>query len=172
MNEQQNTESRLWDFIDGRSSPAEKSFIEKMLETDFEWRNKYHELAEVHQLISSTELDQPSMRFTKNVMEEISKFHIAPATKNYINNKIIWGIGAFFITTIIGFLIYGFGQLKWTSGTSTGIADKYVDWGKVDFSKIFNNNFVNAFMMINVLLSLVLLDRFLANKRKKFHKEA
>ena len=165
-------ESRLWDFINGRNTAAEKSVIEKLVESNFEWKNKYHELLEVHQLISSSELEQPSMRFTKNVMEEISKLHIAPATKNYINNKIIWGIGGFFITVIAGFLIYGFGQVKWTSGKSSGIADKYVDFSKVDFSKLFDNNIVNVFMMINIILSLVLLDRFLANKRKRFHKEA
>jgi hypothetical protein len=31
---------------------------------------------------------------------------------------------------------------------------------------------VNAFMMINVILGLFLLDRFLANKRKKFTEES
>ena len=169
MSEQQNIDSRLWDYIDGRSSAAEKSAIEKLLESNFEWKSKYHELAEVHQLVQSSELEQPSMRFTKNVMEEISKLHITPATKNYINKKIIWGIGMFFITTIVGFLIYGFMQVNWACGSSSGFADKYVNLDKVDFNVIFNNNFVNAFMMINVLLSLVLLDRFLANKRKKAH---
>ena len=72
-----------------------------------EWKNKYHELLDVHQLMKTSGLEQPSMRFTKNVLEEIAKLHIAPATKNYINNKIIWGIGAFFITLIAGFIVYG-----------------------------------------------------------------
>ena len=65
MSEQQNIDSRLWDYIDGRSSAAEKSAIEKLLESNFEWKSKYHELAEVHQLVQSSELEQPSMRFTK-----------------------------------------------------------------------------------------------------------
>jgi hypothetical protein len=37
---------------------------------------------------------------------------------------------------------------------------------------MFNNDWVNAFMMINVVLGLFLLDRFLANKRKKFTEES
>jgi hypothetical protein len=37
--------------------------------------------------------------------------------KNYINKKIIWGITIFFLTTIVGFLVYGFGQINWSSGT-------------------------------------------------------
>jgi hypothetical protein len=45
-----------------------------------------------------------------------------------------------------------------------------VDFSKVNYGKIFNNNLVNVFMMVNVVLGLVLLDRVLANKRKQFQK--
>lgn len=160
-------ESRLWDYIDGRSAAEEKSAVEKMLVSNQEWKNKYHELLEIQQLIKSTELEQPSMRFSKNVMEEIAKYQIAPATKNYINKKIIWGIAGFFFTLIIGFLIYGFGQIDWSA---TGESKLPVDLSQIDYSKFFNNNFVNAFMMLNIVLGLLLLDRFLASKRRKFQK--
>ena len=111
MNTQHNIEERLWNFIDGTASAGEKTVIEQLLEINAEWKAKYHELLQVNELLKSTELEGPSMRFTKNVMEEISKLHIAPATKSYINKKIIWGIGVFFITLFVGFLIYGFGQM-------------------------------------------------------------
>jgi hypothetical protein len=162
-------ESRLWSYIDGLSSHKEKSAIEKLLESNLDWKNKYHELLEVHQLMKASEMEQPSIRFAKNVMEEIAKYHIAPATKNYINNKIIGGIVLFFITLIVAFLVYGFTQINWNAQSDTKLP---FDISQIDYSKIFNNNFVNTFMMVNVLLSLVLLDRFLANKRKKFQKEA
>src|SRR5512147_2462869 len=112
---QQNIEQQLWSFIDGSSSKEEISAIEKLLETNLEWKSKYHELLDVHQLLRSADLEQPYLRFTKNVMEEIAKYHIAPATKNYINKKIIWGIAGFFFTLIIIFLIYGFAQVDWNS---------------------------------------------------------
>ena len=169
MNTQHSPEERLWDYIDGISSPQEKTVIEQLLESDTEWKAKYSELLEVQELLNSSELEAPSMRFTKNVMEEIAKLHIAPATKTYINKKIIWGIGIFFITLLVGFLVYGFGQIDWTVQSDTKLP---VDFGKVDYSKIFSNTFVNVFMMINVILGLFLLDRFLASKRKKFHEEA
>ena len=113
MNQQQHIEEQLWSYIDGFSSEEERSAIEKLLQSNVEWKSKYHELLDAHQLIKSAELEQPSMRFTKNVMEQIAKYQIAPATKTYINNKIIWSIGVFFITMIVGFLIYGFGQINW-----------------------------------------------------------
>lgn len=169
MDTQQNIEERLWNFIDGSVSAEEKTVIEQLLESDLAWKAKYKELLEVNDLIKSTDLEAPSLRFTKNVMEEISKLHIAPATKSYINNKIIWGIGIFFITLFVGFLIYGFGQMDWTSGTESNITKNI---SKIDFSKFFNNTWVNVFMMINVVLGLFLLDNYLGNKRKSFRKEA
>jgi magnesium-transporting ATPase (P-type) len=164
-----NIDDRLWEYIDGQSSMEEKSVIEKLIETNKQWKEKYHELLELHQLVQSSALEEPSLRFTKNVMEEIAKYQIAPATKAYINNKIIWGIGIFFITLVIGFLIYGFGQVDWSASSNEKLP---IDISKVDYGKFFNNTYVNVFMMINVVLGLMLLDRYLAAKKKKLQKEA
>lgn len=162
-------EQRLWDYIDGLSTPSEKTVIEKLLEANAEWQAKYRELLDVHQLMQSSELEHPSLRFTKNVMEEITRLQIAPATSTYINKNIIRGIGIFFITILIGFLIYGFGQLEidWSSRGKSIIP---VDLGKVNFSRFFNNTWINAFMIVNIVVGLFLLDRYLANKRKGFRK--
>ncbi|MCB0777000.1 MAG: hypothetical protein KDB99_11845 [Chitinophagaceae bacterium] len=169
MDTNRNMEERLWEYIDGLSSAEEKILIENLLQTQQEWEKKYNELLEVNSLLTSAELDAPSMRFTKNVMEEIAKQHIAPATKSYINKNIIWGIGIFFISLIVSALIYGFSQMDWSSGGSNTIADNLQ---KVDFSKIFNNTWVNAFFVVNIILGLFLLDAYLSNKKKKFRKEA
>ena len=166
-------EMRLWDYIDGLASPSEKTVIEQLLEKDKEWKAKYHELLDVHQLMQSTELEEPSMRFTKNVMEEISKLHIAPATKTYINKNIIRGIAIFFIITIVAALGYAFGTLDWKSSGPVSASPRIpVDLSKVDTSKFFNTTYLSVFMMINVVLGLFLLDRYLANKREKLNKQA
>jgi hypothetical protein len=157
-------EERLWNFIDGTASADEKTVIEQLLLQNAAWKEKY-----VNELLKSTDLEAPSLRFTKNVMEEISKLHIAPATKSYINQKVIWGLGFFFIAMLVSFVIYAFTQVAFSGGEQSTIS-KNLD--KVDFSKIFNNNWVNACMMVNVVLGLVLLDHYLGIKRKQFRKEA
>ncbi|MET0464336.1 MAG: hypothetical protein ABW007_14320 [Chitinophagaceae bacterium] len=170
MSEQLTMEERLWEYIDGMSTPEEKTVIDQLIEANAEWRAKYGELLEAHQLLFSSELEEPSMRFTKNVMEEIAVLQIAPAAKSYINKKIIWGIAIFFISMIAGFLIYGIGQVKWSSGSDgTKIP---VDFSKIDLSPMFNNTYINLFMMLNVVLGLFLFDRYLASKRSERHKEA
>jgi hypothetical protein len=160
-------EERLWNYIDGTGAAAEKSAIEHLLQSNAEWKAKYHELLEVNKLLRLSELEEPSLRFTKNVMEGIARLHITPATSSYINKRVIWGIGIFFITLILGFLVYGFGQIDWSSSDGK----MPVDISKIDYSRIFNNRYVNVFVMINVVLGLFLLDRYLANKRKKFSEE-
>ena len=156
-------ELRLWEYIDGTSTEA--ALIERLIAQHVEWKAKYAELLEVHQLVNEVELEEPSLRFTKNVMEEIARLQIAPAAKQYINNKIIWGIAAFFITVIVSFLVYGLSQIDWQS--SGAEERKLVDVTALDFSRVFNNTFVNLFMMLNVVLGLLLLDRYLNMKRKK-----
>ena len=168
MKQQPDMEQQLWNYIDGITSIDEKYSIERMLDSNLEWKNKYHELLQTNQLLKSTELEQPSLRFTKNVMDSIAKYQISPAAKNYINNRIIWGIGIFFIVMIVGFLVYGFGQMDWSSSEES----KYkVDLPKVDFSQFFSNTWINIFMMINIVIGLALLDWILANKRKQFRQD-
>ena len=169
MNTQHNMEERLWEYIDGTAAPAERQVIEALLQTQSEWKEKYGELLEMNTMLHSTELDAPSLRFTKNVMEEITRIHIAPATKTYINNKIIWGISTFFITMIVAFVVYGFSQMEWNTSANSTFSDQLE---KIDIAKFFNNTLINVFMMINVVLGLILFDFYLGNKRKQFRKEA
>jgi hypothetical protein len=169
MDIQPTIEERLWDFIDGTSNAEEKTFIEQLIATNAEWKAKYKELLEVHQLMGNIELEHPSLRFTQNVMEEIGKLHIAPAAQSYISKKVIWGIFTFFMLTIIGFLIYGFGQVNWSSGESKYLIP--IDLDNIDFSAFFNNTYTRVFMMVNVVLGLVLLDMYLGNKKKKWNTE-
>lgn len=163
-----NMEDRLWDYIDGSGNAEETSFVEQLIATQEAWRRKYHELLEMHQLMnSSLELDAPSMRFSQNVMEDITRTQITPATRTYINKKIIYGIGIFFIAMIAGMLIYGLGQVNWSDGSgSSDLLTKY-NPGKIDFSKFFNNTYTTVFMMINVVMGLMLLDMWLGKKRKE-----
>ena len=169
MNLEMEMETRLWEYIDGLSEESEKSVIEQLIADNAAWRAKYSELLEVHQMLDLTELEQPSLRFTKNVMEEIAKYNIAPATKSYINNKIIWGIGLFFITLIAGLVVYSIAQVDWSVGSDSK-SPIGVDFTQVDYSAIFSNTFVNIFMMANIILGLMLLDRVLAKKKEALQK--
>jgi hypothetical protein len=164
-----NMEDRLWNYIDGSGNAEEKNFIEQLIATQEAWRIKYHELLDVHQLMNtSLELDEPSMRFSQNVMEEITKYQIAPAAKTYINKKIIYGIGIFFIVMIVGMLAFGLGQINWSAAATAGSQGNLTsNITKIDYSKFFNNTYTSIFMVVNVVIGLMLLDIYLGKKRKE-----
>ena len=173
MSTEQIMEDRLWDYIDGLSSPAERSAIDELLAANFEWQQKYRELLNLHQLLDTSELDAPSMRFTKNVMEEIARHHVAPATKTYINKNIIRGIGAFFLTMILGFVTYILSQFKWSAagngsssilGTNPNLNLERLN--TVNVSKAFNSTYITVFLLIAVVMGFMLLDMYLQRKRQ------
>ncbi|OQP43171.1 hypothetical protein A4H97_13645 [Niastella yeongjuensis] len=169
MNKPENIEERLWEYLDGAGSAEERLFIEQLIASNAVWRAKYQELLELQDLLSHRlELDEPSMRFTQNIMESISKHHIAPAAKTYINKRIIWGIFGFFICTIIAFLVAAFAQIHWTGASNTDnslVNLNKINLDKVDTSSLFNSTYTTIFMMVNVVLGLVALDMYLRRQK-------
>lgn len=167
-------EDRLWEYIDGLSTPEEKSTIGELVANNQEWREKYGELLNVHRLLNASELDAPSMRFTRNVMEEIARYHVAPATRTYINKNVIRGIGAFFLTLIAGFFAYILSQFHWTWGHgSSNLLPGNPNLGleklnAVDPSKYVNDTYISLFMLTSVVMGFVLLDMYL--QRRKRHR--
>lgn len=166
MNKPLNIEERLWDYIDGAGSAEDRLFIEQLIATNAAWKAKYQELLELQNMLSNLELDEPSMRFTQNIMEAISKHHIAPAAKSYINKRIIWGIAGFFICTIVGFLIAGMAQVNWSAGSTDSSASLLgINFNKIDVSNFYNSTYATVFMMVNVVLGLVFLDMYLRRRK-------
>jgi len=166
-------EERLWDYIDGLSSPAEKSAVETLIARNIEWLRKYKELLNIHQTMQEAELDAPSLRFSKNVMEEIARLQVAPATKTYINKNVIRSIGAFFLTLIAGFLVYCLGQFKWSgSGSSSSVLPRYdldldAKMRTFNWSRIFSSAYTSVFVLVLVILGLVMLDMYLQRKKQQ-----
>src|SRR4051812_10405268 len=107
-------EMQLWEYIDGTCNNTDKQRISLFIATDATWKEKYNELIVFHDDIQgSIEVEQPSMRFAKNVMDAVGKAHIVPATQQRINLNIIRGIAAFFIFTIVSVLGYAFANATW-----------------------------------------------------------
>jgi hypothetical protein len=162
-----NIEERLWNYLDGITDQEETSEIEKLIASNLEWKRTYAEVLEAHNMLKNDfQLDEPSMRFTQNVMEEIGKLYITPATKSYINKNIIRGIAAFFVFMIIAILGYGLSLINWSSGNG-GDANLPIDLSKVDFSVLVNNSYMNIFIMVNIVLGLALLDGYLRKRMKR-----
>jgi hypothetical protein len=155
-------EKILWDYIDNTIRSAEKKEVEQLIQNDAAWKEKFYELKQLKNLLQEDlDLEKPSMRFTKNVMDEIAALGIAPAAKNYINKKIIAGIAAVFLVIIGTLFIQIMLQVNWT----TGSFQTFFDIEKLDLSKYLTRPILNVLLMLNVVLALVLVDRFLLRKK-------
>lgn len=158
-------EARLWEYIDGLAPEGERKAVEALIAEDLAWREKYAELMQLHQLLPAAAMDAPSMRFTKNVLEEISRISVQPAARQYINRHIIRGIAAFFITTLALTITYSFGQADWTGSSSAS------PLSQVDYSPLLSPSLTNGLLGIQVVLGLFLFDRYL-DYRKRQHRRA
>ena len=165
MNKPENMEERLWDYIDGLSSEQERSFIAKLIEENLAWRRKYHELMDVHQLMQQNiELDEPSMRFTQNVMDAVASENIAPAAKSYIKKSVIRGIAAFFLVSLAALLVYSFANVDWTEASKSAPA---VQLPEVNIERYMNSTLFTSMAIITAVLALALVDMTLRRKQKR-----
>ena len=86
MGTNEEIEMMLWEYMDGTCSQADMQRISILVERDETWKAKYAELSAFNaDLANGLHLEQPSLRFSKNVMEAVATVKIAPATKMYIN---------------------------------------------------------------------------------------
>jgi hypothetical protein len=167
MDTPQQIEEQLWDFIDGLSSPDELARIGKLIGENPAWQNRYAELMNIDRAMQQQDLEAPSLRFTKNVMDQIARYHVAPATKNYINKNVIRGLTAFFLIMIGGILVYFLGQIHWSGASTDRLIPQYsLDENKLNWGKALNSTSVNIFILVNVILGFVLLDKYLQGKKK------
>lgn len=166
MHDPQHMETTLWNYIDGATGPDERQRVEELLRTDAQWQTCYAGLLDTHRLMQEDiSLNQPSLRFTQNVMEEIARLQVMPAVKKYINPYVIRGIGAFFLVPIAGLLVFALTQANWSGAATAGVP--VPDLSRFNWSRLFNSAYTNILMMINIVLALMLLDMYLSGKRRE-----
>lgn len=164
MKEQQ-MEQQLWNYIDQLCTSEERIRVEQLLHSDPLWKAKYDELIDIHQLMNQVELEQPSMRFTKNVMEEVYRSQIAPATKQYINKNIIRGLMIFFLILIGGGVVYAFSQVSWSAGGNTTVIPNPIE--SINWKSLLSSSYTTVFLLVNLVLGFILFDLYRDQRIRK-----
>lgn len=150
-------EEDIWAYIDDACEPAERLEIEAKIASDPEYHRLHGELMQVHLMISAEELEEPSMSFTRNVMEHV-KLEIPPvALKTKVDNRIIYSIAAFFMLSILAVFIYALANSNY-SMSAFKLPELNVN---LAMSPEATNFSVKAFLFLDLALALVYFDRFL-----------
>jgi hypothetical protein len=104
------------------------------------------------------EIMSPSPDFSKKMMGAIEGVPVARPSRKYINKKIIYGIGLFFLLPIAGMLVYGLASADWSAAGSGFELN-------LNFQTYFNSKFTHYLLLLNLVLGLVLLDKYLRRRR-------
>lgn len=106
-------------------------------------------------LMKSLEAEQPSMRFTKNVMDSIDGLEVAPVTKHYINPLVIKGIAAVLVLCMLISL-----YMVFTSGNTLP------DYGVNLNTTKLPEHFSSYILGINIVLLLIFAERWFSSRKK------
>lgn len=156
-------EDRIQQYIDGEGSKEERIFVEKMISTNQEWEEHYAALLEIHDMLqTSFEPMEPSMRFEKNVMEEIRQVKLGKPANAFINPWVFRILGGILGCFLIGIFIYAISQSDFSSN------HKLFSWHPNNFilPKIDWTNYIGA-VQIPLFMIVTILGLYLADKTRK-----
>jgi hypothetical protein len=159
-------EEQLWNYIDGNCTPEEQAEIAVKLTVDQHYYTTYQELLKVNAALNSLDFEEPSMSFTRNVMEKVNLELKPVALKTKVDNRIVYGIGGFFALALVSIFVYAL---------ATSNFDYHFELPKMSYSlelgKYINHTSLQIFLFLDVILALIYLDGFL-RKRNESKKEA
>ena len=158
-------DEEIWDYIDGSCDAAESDRIAAKIATDDRYASSYQELLKLNALMAADDLEEPSMSFSRNVMDAVA-LEIAPkklTTK--VNSKIIYSIAAFFIFSIAAIFFYVLANIS-PGGSEFKMPTASI---RMDLSQLLSPVSMKIFLMVDLALALLYLDRLI---RRKMHKPA
>lgn len=157
MQEISEIEEQLWSYIDNSCSEAERIRMDENIATSPMWQNTYHKLLSIHQQLQAITPEQPSMRFTKNTMEQLADLRIAPKINYTVNSNIIKGALAASAMLLAAFFAYIIIAADWTTPAATNDFLDKINVSTVMYSTLFTI----------VILLLILIDTSLRSAKQK-----
>ena len=148
-------EEQLWNYIDGNCTDEEKAEIEAKLAMDSQYLQTYMELLAVNSELDKLDFEEPSMSFTRNVMQQVNLELKPVALKTKVDHRIIYSIMGFFILAMLAI----FGYVIALSDLSFVSPLAKINF-QFDIEKIINPTFFKVFLMIDAVLVLIFIDSY------------
>jgi hypothetical protein len=158
-------EQKVWDYLDGLGSEEERAEIEKLLQSDAEYQTVYKDLSKINHSLSELEMDEPSLSFTRNVMDQLKGEPVPGSIKLLIDKRIINGLFFFFLSSIAILLAVLVFQIDWS--TPSEPVSYSVQLPEFNVVSYFNEWIVKGFLFLDMIIALYLFDYFLHKKDKK-----
>ena len=154
-------ETLLWKYIDGDCTPDELHQVEALLADNVYLEQKLRIMKNLHRHLQEIELEQPSLRFTRNVMENLPTLYQQGRFDALIRPQYIY--------LLIGLLVVGGLLSTWLglgqNGTSTlpglDLASRVVSSWEIIFER--HGMQLWSIMILGIAL-LLLFDRWLGRQ--------
>jgi hypothetical protein len=158
-----NLEEQIWNFIDGNLSEAESQKIQYLINSDQEVERMYKNFLSFNVLTYNMDLEEPSMSFTRNVMDDVATIPAPVLLKTKVDNRVIYGIAAFFGIALIAVFVFAIYK---SSGEKSSL--------QFDFSintDFFENKILlSTFLAADLIIAMLFIDgvvRKRLNQREK-----
>ncbi|KLT64570.1 anti-sigma factor [Pedobacter sp. BMA] len=150
-------EEQLWDYIDGNLDEAHAKTIADQIHSNPELKHQYEQLVSLNLTLNALSQDEPSLSFTRNVMESIAHEPQPVALTTKVNKKLIYGIGLILVLPLFSMFAY---------------IVYYSDLRLPDFNlnlnfnlkKFFTPTAFNIFIFSDIVIGLIFLDHLLRSK--------
>lgn len=147
-------EEQIWDYVDGCGDADYRSEIHSKIASQQDYKQAYEDVMAIHQQLQHISLEEPSMSFTRNVMELV-KLEVAPVSlRTKVDNRIIYSIAAFFILAMLAIFVYTVSQSHFSMPKSD------LNLG-ADLSSHITPMMIKAFLFIDIIIAFLYLDRLL-----------
>jgi hypothetical protein len=155
-------EQQVWEYLDGTCSMQERKNLAQLIDSDPVYRAAYNELKSLQEDLSKLDLDEPSMGFTRDVMTKVAALPVPGSIKSLVDKRIIYGIAAIFLVSLITLLALSISQIEWAKPVTASLLT--LELPKMDYTSYFNSTYLQVFFFVDLVLGLYLLDSVLRKK--------
>jgi cell division septal protein FtsQ len=159
----------VWQYHHQLLAPIEQDEVAlKITDSDI-WKNALDKIIQEELQLQVLEEEQPSMRFTKNIMEAIQPLEIKKPIHNYVNKKIIRLAAAYFLFVIaLTIVLLGIQIAQhWDSSKSLQINLSLINPTQIStMTHFISPQLVYCFYGINLVTGMILLQNYLIHRVK------
>jgi hypothetical protein len=167
MATEQTIQQDLQDYMDGLCSPEKAAEIENKLATQTEWLREFEAFSDLDALLKSPgQMLEPSVRFTKNVMESIEGLQVAKPASAYLNKWIFYVIAGLLGTSLIAIFGVSLTQMDWTSEATASPAFSMPTF---NWEGLYNSKVLQVAIMANIILAFLLIENAVSKRNQKKH---
>lgn len=148
-------ETQLWDYIDGVLAPQDAENLYQRILMEPKTGKLYQELMALSLQLQGIKADEPSMSFSRNVMDKIGTELPPIALTTHIDKRIIFSVAALFIISLTIVFIYTLANTSFQ--TTMNIPSLEI----IKFGNLSSGLALKAFLFIDVLLALFCIDAVL-----------